>query len=69
MFMQSWSMTPQLTTGGRNPSPRKLRLVSPRIITGTRNVRATMIWLVNPGRRCRKIILVWLAPSNLAATA
>ena len=37
----SLSSAPQLTAGGRMPSPRKLSEVSPRIIHGMRSVRCT----------------------------
>ncbi|GAI98502.1 unnamed protein product, partial [marine sediment metagenome] len=38
-FCAACRSTPQLTTGGRSPRPRKLRAVSPRIIFGTARVR------------------------------
>ena len=43
MFCASVRRTPQLKAGGRIPSPKKLRLVSLRIITGTASVKEAMI--------------------------
>ena len=42
MFCASLSSTPQLTTGGRSPRPRKLSEVSARIIDGTLSARTAM---------------------------
>ena len=50
--------------GGLRPIPRKLSAVSASTMLGMAKVTVTMIWLVNDGIRCRKIILVWLAPGK-----
>ena len=66
-FWASFSITPQLVSGGTMPMPRKLRLLSPRIVPGMASVAVTMMWLSEPGRRCLLMIRQWLEPTTRAA--
>ena len=56
MFCASCSNTPQLTTGGCRPRPRKLSEVSARIITGMARLTAAMMWLAKDGTMWRKMM-------------
>jgi hypothetical protein len=56
MFWASDRSTPQLVMGGRRPRPRKDSAVSPRIMFGMDRVADTIRWLVNAGRRCRRMM-------------
>jgi hypothetical protein len=67
MFCASCSSTPQLTTGGFRPTPRKESEVSATIIVGTARVTMARIWLVSDGRIWRKISRASLEPSSRAA--
>ena len=55
-FCACCSITPQLTTGARNPMPMKLSAVSPRIMPGTARVTLVIRKLVKPGSRWRLMI-------------
>ena len=61
MFCASCSSTPQLTTGGRSPRPRKLSAVSARIIAGIASVTEAMMWLMNDGTMCATMMRSSLA--------
>ena len=67
-FCAPCSSTPQLTAGGRSPTPRKLSAVSPRIIEGMRLEALTIRWLANAGSMCRNNWRRSGAPSSLAAS-
>ena len=63
----SFSSTPQLTAGGSIPSPRKLRVVSPRMAKGTARVATTMMWLAALGSMWVVMIRKWEFPASRAA--
>ena len=67
-FWACCNKTPQLMAGGRRPRPRKLRAVSLTIIAGRARVVAAMIWLMNDGTMCTKMVRIWLHPTSRADT-
>ena len=67
MFCASCSSTPQLTTGGRRPRPRKLSAVSARIIAGIASVTEAMMWLVKRRHHVPRMMRISLVPSSRAA--
>ena len=54
--------------GGVTPTPRKLRLLSARMSSGTDSVATTMMWLSEPGTKCLVMIRHVPAPTPSAAS-
>jgi hypothetical protein len=67
-FWACCNSTPQLIAGGRRPRPRKLNAVSEMIIAGRASVVAAMMWLMNDGTMCTKIVRISLHPTSRAET-
>ena len=67
-FCACCSRTPQLIAGGRRPRPRKLRAVSLMIMAGRASVVAAMMWLMNDGTMCTKMVRIWVHPTSRAET-
>src|SRR5207248_7984768 len=67
-FWACCSRTPQLIAGGRRPRPRKLSAVSLMIIAGRASVVAAMMWLMNDGTMCTKMVRISVHPTSRAET-